>query len=48
MYYKFSYYQNFTTFFCSKRLIFNISQAFVKKMPTTLPFKLQSQNENGN
>ena len=28
--------------------IFNISQAFVKKMPTTLPFKLQSQNENGN
>lgn len=48
MYYKFSYYQNFTTFFCSKRPIFNISQAFVKKMPTTLPFKLQSQNENGN
>ena len=48
MYYKFSYYQNFTTFFCSKRPIFNISQAFVKKMPTTLPFNFQSQNENGN
>ena len=28
--------------------IFNILQAFVKKKPTTLPFKLQSQNENGN
>lgn len=28
--------------------IFNISQKSVKKMPTTLPFKLQSQNKNGN
>ena len=48
MYYKFSYYQNFTTFFCSKRPIFNISQAFVKKMPTTLPFNFRMYNKEGN